>query len=187
MSGGWRSKGNWDPTFSTCNSLNSRKIAYCPDARACSGRLPAKRSFGATAILATCAALDHERERVKLLPFVPCLLLGILLSNIALALFPRVHWPAHGLARADFDYALSILLAMSLMSMQLWTLAGVAGPLLDRGGADDCGDRPNPARGLLALGRDYQWAVPVGGLHGMSLGSTRKSKAAFVGKSFSHE
>ena len=62
--------------------------------------------------------------------FVPCLVMGILLSNTVPFVFPRMRWPAHT-AALDLisSYALSIFLAMSLMSMQLWTLAGSAGPL----------------------------------------------------------
>ena len=67
---------------------------------------------------------------IKLPLFVPCLLMGILLSNTVPALFPRIYWPARTASlELISSYALSIFLAMSLMSMQLWTLAGVAGPL----------------------------------------------------------
>ena len=62
--------------------------------------------------------------------FVPCLVMGILLSNTVPLVFPRMRWPAHTAAlELISSYALSIFLAMSLMSMQLWTLAGSAGPL----------------------------------------------------------
>ena len=63
--------------------------------------------------------------------FVPCLIMGIVLSNTCPKLFPRWPWPART-ASLDLisSYSLSIFLAMSLMSMQLWTLAKIAGPLL---------------------------------------------------------
>ena len=68
---------------------------------------------------------------IKLPLFVPCLIMGIVLSNTVPILFPRLNWPARTASlELISSYALSIFLAMSLMSMQLWTLAGVAGPLL---------------------------------------------------------
>lgn len=68
---------------------------------------------------------------LKLPLFVPCLLVGIVLSNTIPYLFPRLVWPARTRALAVVsDYSLSVFLAMSLMSLQLWTLAGLGGPLL---------------------------------------------------------
>ena len=71
------------------------------------------------------------------------------------------------------SYALSIFLAMSLMSMQLWTLAGSAGPLFVIVAVQTV---VAAAYILLvvfpALGRDYQAAVLSGGFTGLSLGST---------------
>jgi ESS family glutamate:Na+ symporter len=68
---------------------------------------------------------------LKLPLFVPCLLVGILMSNTIPFLFPRMVWPARtkGLAVIS-DYSLSVFLAMSLMSMQLWSLAELGGPLI---------------------------------------------------------
>ncbi|MBE1208257.1 hypothetical protein IHE39_28605 [Aminobacter carboxidus] len=65
------------------------------------------------------------------------------------------------------EYSLSVFLAISLMSMQLWTLSGMAGPLL--------------VVVVIAyvwivlfplLGRDYQSAVLSAGFVGLSLGAT---------------
>ena len=111
---------------------------------------------------------------IKLPLFVPCLLMGILLSNTVPALFPRIHWPARTASlELISSYALSIFLAMSLMSMQLWTLAGVAGPLFAVVAVQTI---VATAYILLVvfptLGRDYQAAVLSGGFTGLSLGST---------------
>ena len=111
---------------------------------------------------------------IKLPLFVPCLLMGILLSNTVPALFPRVHWPARTASlELISSYALSIFLAMSLMSMQLWTLAGIAGPLFAIVAVQTI---VATAYILLVvfptLGRDYQAAVLSGGFTGLSLGST---------------
>jgi glutamate:Na+ symporter, ESS family len=111
---------------------------------------------------------------IKLPLFVPCLIMGILLSNTVPILFPRLNWPARTASlELISSYALSIFLAMSLMSMQLWTLAGVAGPLLIIVAVQAV---VAVAYILLVvfptLGRDYQAAVLSGGFTGLSLGST---------------
>ena len=95
------------------------------------------------------------------------LIMGMVLSNTFPKLFPRWPWPART-ASLDLisSYSLSIFLAMSLMSMQLWTLAKIAGPLLVIVGVQT----------LLAviytllvvfpaLGKDYQAAVLSAGFY----------------------
>lgn len=68
---------------------------------------------------------------VKLPLFVPCLLVGIVMSNTIPYLFRGMTWPARTKAMAVIsDYCLSVFLAMSLMSLQLWTLAELGGPIL---------------------------------------------------------
>ena len=111
---------------------------------------------------------------IKLPLFVPCLIMGIVLSNTVPILLPRLNWPARTASlELISSYALSIFLAMSLMSMQLWTLAGVAGPLLVIVAVQTV---VAAAYILLVvfptLGRDYQAAVLSGGFTGLSLGST---------------
>lgn len=119
---------------------------------------------------------------VKLPLFVPCLIMGIVLSNTIPFIFPRLPWPARSPAMSLIsDYSLSVFLAMSLMSMQLWTLAGVAGPLLV----------VVALQALLAvafivivlfplLGRDYQAAVLSAGFTGLSLGATPTAIASMT-------
>jgi len=111
---------------------------------------------------------------IKLPLFVACLLTAILLSNTIPYLFPRMRWPARTRALAVVsDFSLGLFLAMSLMSMQLWTISGLAGPLL-----------------LIlllqtiaavffilfvlfpAMGRNYQAAVLSAGFGGFALGAT---------------
>jgi ESS family glutamate:Na+ symporter len=61
--------------------------------------------------------------------FVPCMLVAIALGNLlplARAIPPVSHRPALALVT---DFALGTFLAMSLMSMQLWTLDGL-GPVM---------------------------------------------------------
>lgn len=68
---------------------------------------------------------------LKLPLFVPCLLMGIIMSNTVPYIFKGMSWPGGTNALAVVsDFSLSVFLAMSLMSMQLWTLAELGGPLL---------------------------------------------------------
>ncbi|MFA9419182.1 MAG: sodium/glutamate symporter [Gammaproteobacteria bacterium] len=68
---------------------------------------------------------------VQLPMFVSCLFAGILLTNTVPFLFKKMHWPTGtpSLALVS-DLSLSLFLAMSLMSLQLWTLIDLAGPIL---------------------------------------------------------
>ncbi|PJN95183.1 sodium/glutamate symporter, partial [Amaricoccus sp. HAR-UPW-R2A-40] len=105
--------------------------------------------------------------------FVPCLLVGMLVGNL-LALFPKLppvsHTPALALLS---EFALGVFLAISLMALQLWALAGMAGTLL----------LVLTAQTLLALGfayflafrflgRDYQAAVLSAGYASFVVGAT---------------
>jgi ESS family glutamate:Na+ symporter len=63
--------------------------------------------------------------------FVVCLFCGIILSNIVPVIFKNMIWPARSRSLAVIsDLALGIFLTMSLMSLQLWTIAGLAGPMM---------------------------------------------------------
>ncbi len=106
--------------------------------------------------------------------FVPCLLVGVLLSNTIPVFFPKVPWPSRTRALAIVsDFSLGLFLSMTLMSMKLWELASLAGPLLV----------------ILVLqtviafvfivfilfklmGKDYQAAVLSAGFGGFALGAT---------------
>lgn len=115
-----------------------------------------------------------EATGVNLPLFVPCLIAAILLSNTVPVLLPRLQWPAHTAAlELISSYALSIFLAMSLMSMQLWTLAGSAAALFLIVAAQAVVAAAYIVFVVFpALGRDYQAAVLAGGFTGLSLGST---------------
>jgi ESS family glutamate:Na+ symporter len=114
--------------------------------------------------------------------FVTCLFAGILLTNLLPKDFPRLsgtRWPARQPAMALIaDISLGTFLAMSLMSMQLWTLIDLAGPIftilavqLALAVAVDF---------LLVfplMGRNYDAAVVAAGFGGISLGSTPTAMA----------
>lgn len=110
----------------------------------------------------------------KLPLFVTCLLSAILLSNTVPHIFPRMHWPARTRALALVsDFSLGLFLAMSLMSMQLWTIAGLAGPLLIVLALQTMAAIAFILLILFRLmGRDYQAAVLSAGFGGFAMGAT---------------
>lgn len=110
----------------------------------------------------------------KLPLFVTCLLTGIILSNTIPNLFPKVAWPARtGSLAIVSDFSLSLFLTMSLMSMQLWTIADLAGPLLLILLMQTIGAVLFILFVLFPLmGKDYQAAVLSAGFGGFALGAT---------------
>ena len=82
-------------------------------------------------IIGYAANLAISEAGLKLPLFVPCLIVAIVMSNTVPYVFTAIKWPARTRALAVVsDYCLSIFLAMSLMSMQLWTLSGMGVALL---------------------------------------------------------
>jgi len=68
---------------------------------------------------------------IKLPLFVPCLFGGIILTNTVPFMFKKIHWPTGTATLALIsDFSLGLFLAMSLMSLQLWTLIDLAFPIL---------------------------------------------------------
>jgi ESS family glutamate:Na+ symporter len=106
--------------------------------------------------------------------FVPCMLVAILGGNLYAALFPRAPRVARSPTLAMVsDFALGIFLAMSLMSMQLWTLSGM-GPLMAVSLAVQVALVVGFILFLLfrLMGGDYTAAVLSAGFAGFSLGAT---------------
>ena len=127
-------------------------------------------------MLAICVQAGHAVNRmlfaegVVLPGFLTSMLIGIVLTNLADLLKLKMN----KLTLDNFgDVSLNIFLSMSLMSMQLWTLADAAGPILVV---------------LIfqvvvmtlfasfivfrAMGRDYDAAVITAGFCGLGLGAT---------------
>lgn len=111
---------------------------------------------------------------LKLPLFVTCLLTGIVLSNSIPSFFPKIRWPARTKALAVVsDFSLGLFLAMSLMSMQLWTIAGLAGPLMVILLMQTLAAILFILFILFPLmGRNYQAAVLSSGFGGFALGAT---------------
>lgn len=114
--------------------------------------------------------------------FVTCLFAGILITNLLPKSFPRLSgraWPSRKPAIALIaDVSLGTFLAMSLMSMQLWNLIDLAGPIIAILGAQFL-----IAVGVTLfvvfplMGRSYDAAVVCAGFGGISLGSTPTAMA----------
>jgi ESS family glutamate:Na+ symporter len=106
--------------------------------------------------------------------FVSCLFAGILLTNTVPLLFRHVTWPTGTpfLALAS-DLTLGLFLAMSLMSLQLWTLLDLAGPIVLLLAAQVALVVAFAGVVLFrALGANYDAAVIAAGYAGLALGAT---------------
>lgn len=111
---------------------------------------------------------------LKLPDFVACLLAGIFLTNTAPAIVKRFPWPAGTPALALIsDVCLGLFLAMSLMSLQLWTLVGLAGPILLVLLVQFALSAAYTIWVVFpAMGRSYDAAVVSAGYSGLTLGAT---------------
>ncbi len=130
------------------------------------------------------ALLNEGLENLGLqLPmFVTCLFAGILITNAIPESFPRftgTRWPTRTPAMAVIaEIALGTFLAMSLMSMQLWTLVDLAGPIITILTAQFAiAVAVNIFIVFRVMGRSYDAAVVCAGFGGISLGSTPTAMA----------
>lgn len=115
-----------------------------------------------------------EEMDLKLPLFVTTMLVAIIMSNTVPYVFPKLPWPSRTRSLAIVsDYCLSVFLAMSLMSMQLWTLTELGGPLV---GVLILQILVASAFILLIvfrfMGSNYTAAVLSAGFAGFSLGAT---------------
>ncbi|CAA0080870.1 Sodium/glutamate symporter [BD1-7 clade bacterium] len=115
-----------------------------------------------------------QQAGIRVPDFVPCLFGGILLTNTVPYFAPRFDWPTGKPTLALIsDLCLSLFLAMSLMSLQLWTLIDLALPIMLLLLAQVI------AAVLFAvvfvytlMGRNYAAAVMASGYVGLALGAT---------------
>ncbi|MGF1709530.1 sodium/glutamate symporter [Vibrio kagoshimensis] len=114
--------------------------------------------------------------------FVSCLFTGIVITNLIPDSYPRItgtKWPTRT-AAIDLiaEIALGTFLAMSLMSMQLWTLIDLAGPIFAILGMQLLlAVVINIYVVFPAMGKTYDAAVVCAGFGGISLGSTPTAMA----------
>ena len=128
--------------------------------------------------------LNEQLEALGLqLPlFVTCLFAGILVTNLIPDKFPRfsgTKWPSRKPAISLIaDISLGTFLAMSLMSMQLWTMVDLAGPIFTILGAQFIVAVAVTLFVVFpAMGKSYDAAVICSGFGGISLGSTPTAMA----------
>jgi len=128
--------------------------------------------------------LNESLEELGLqLPlFVTCLFAGILITNLVPKNFPRFSgrvWPTRTPAMALIaDVSLGTFLAMSLMSMQLWTLIDLAAPIFTILSAQFViAVSVNIFIVFRVMGSNYDAAVVCSGFGGISLGSTPTAMA----------
>jgi ESS family glutamate:Na+ symporter len=119
---------------------------------------------------------------LKLPLFVTCLFAGIIITNLMPKNAPRItgtRWPSRTPSMALIaDISLGTFLAMSLMSMQLWTLIDLAGPIVTILAAQFAvAIAVNIFIVFPAMGRSYDAAVVSAGFGGISLGSTPTAMA----------
>ncbi len=135
-----------------------------------------------SAILGLLLNEELETLGLKLPMFVTSLFAGILITNLIPKSFPRItgtQWPTRTPAMALIaEVSLGTFLAMSLMSMQLWTLVDLAGPIFTILGAQFLVAICVTLFIVFpAMGRNYDAAVICSGFGGISLGSTPTAMA----------
>ena len=123
-----------------------------------------------------------EELGLKLPLFVTCLFAGIIMTNFIPKNLPRISglkWPTRTASIALIaDISLGTFLAMSLMSLQLWTLIDLAGPIFTILGAQFLvAVLINIYIVFPAMGKNYDAAVVSAGFGGISLGSTPTAMA----------
>ncbi len=120
--------------------------------------------------------------------FVTALFAGIVLSNTVPAVFPRLPWPAGSAPLALFaEVSLGLFLSMSLMTLNLTTLAAMALPLFAVLAAQVA-----VAWFLVShivfrlLGKTYDAAVATSGYFGLALGATPTAVAIMTAITKAH-
>ena len=123
-----------------------------------------------------------EEMGLQLPLFVTCLFAGILITNMVPSNFPRItgtRWPTRTPAISLIaDISLGSFLAMSLMSMQLWTLIDLAGPIFTILAVQFAiAVAVNIFVVFRVMSRNYDAAVVCSGFGGISLGPTPTAMA----------
>jgi len=111
---------------------------------------------------------------IKLPTFVSCLIAGLVLTNTVPYFFKKITWPTNTPSLALIsDLSLGLFLAMSLMSLRLWTLIDLAGPIIILLLFQVIVLVPFVIFVVFRLlGKDYDAAVISAGYAGLGLGAT---------------
>jgi ESS family glutamate:Na+ symporter len=147
-----------------------------PEAAGKAGPVSLNGMLDAIWLLAVCIGvgrLGHgwlEDIGVTLPAFLPCMFVGIVLTNAMDLLKIKPCVSSIGLCS---DVSLQLFLAMSLMSMQLWTLASAIGPIASVLVVQVALMAVFARFVIFRLaGRDYDAAVMAAGFAGLGLGAT---------------
>jgi glutamate:Na+ symporter, ESS family len=111
---------------------------------------------------------------LKLPDFVTCLLAGIIFTNTIPLILKNVSWPTDNPSLALIsDVSLGLFLAMSLMSLQLWTLTEIGIPIAIILVTQFLAVVTYTVFVIFpAMGKDYDAAVICAGYLGLALGAT---------------
>ena len=115
-----------------------------------------------------------EMGGLMLPDFVACLFAGIILTNTVPRVLPKYQWPtgSRSLALVS-DLSLGLFLSMSLMSLQLWMLVELAGPMLILMLVQVIMIAAYTIFVVFrVLGANYEAAVMCAGYSGLALGAT---------------
>ncbi|NNL72211.1 MAG: sodium/glutamate symporter, partial [Silicimonas sp.] len=125
---------------------------------------------------------------IRLPLFVPCLFVAIVLSNTVPYILPKMRWPARTRALAVVsDFSLGLFIALSLMGMQLWAIADLAGPLLIILGLQASATVVFILFVFFPLmGKDYLATVLSAGFAGFALGATPTAVANMTAVTKAH-
>ncbi len=125
---------------------------------------------------------------IRLPLFVMCLLCAIAMTNLVPLVAPRLPWPSGSRALSLIsDLSLSVFLAMSLMSMQLWALGGLGIALVAILFLQTAATIIYILFAVFpAMGRNYVAAVISAGFGGVTLGATPTAIANMAAITKSH-
>lgn len=155
------------------NSVGLSETAPAPEPITRNGLMRTLLVIFLCIILGFAAQQSIQRLGLMLPLFVPCLLVGMIVGNL-MSLVPFLKPVSHTAALSLVsEFSLGVFLAVSLMALQLWALAGMATTLF----------AVLAVQTLLALavswfvafrflGRDYQAAVMTAGYASFVLGAT---------------
>lgn len=161
------------------NLTGDRNAEACtsnPEKESKSGPVSLDGILDALWLLAVCIGLGQLGHAalmdagITLPAFLPCMFVGIVLTNLMDVLKIEPSVSSIGLCS---DVSLQLFLAMSLMSMQLWTLAAALGPIM-LVLVVQVAMMAAFARFVIfrIAGRDYDAAVMAAGFAGLGLGAT---------------
>lgn len=163
--------------YQLSGDVNQQAFVPGPEKTSETGPVTLNRMVDSIFVLAICIAAGaavnawiDERSGMPLPGFLTAMFTGIVITNGLDLLKVELHKPSISLCS---DVSLQLFLAMSLMSLQLWTLGGALGPLLVILIVQIAVMAVFALYVVFpAMGRDYDAAVIAAGFSGLGLGAT---------------